>query len=142
MRIPPQGAHQTGLGPGVTVNYNFQCAGGWYSWESNYFTQNCDPDTNNLQQTTATSLPWYTSPGDSIGNTMAPAVLSCSLVSHQTFFFAPVGGGSNQNNNSVCSFLNTRTLTITKTNASPPWHGIITLTITGIGGGLYTECSF
>ena len=127
---------------GAIIHYNFQCANGWYSWENNILTQNCDTtDTITSQQTTATSAPWYNT-GDYVGQTVVnPSALPCSLVSQQTIYFAPVGGGSVTNNNSTCSFNFTRTLTIAPDSGNPG-HGTITLEVTGLANTVTSQCNY
>jgi hypothetical protein len=127
---------------GAIIHYNFQCANGWYSWEANSFTQDCDTtDNSSLQQTTATSDPWYNT-GDGVGTTVVnPSALPCSLVSHQTIYFAPVGGGGVANNNSTCSFNFTRTLTIAPDSGNPG-HGTITLEVTGLANPVTSSCAY
>jgi hypothetical protein len=127
---------------GAVIHYNFQCADGWYSWETNGFTQNCDTtDSTTAQLTTATSDPWYFT-GDYVANTVVnPSALPCSMVSQQTLFFAPVGGGSISNNNSTCSFNFTRTLTISP-NSQNPGHGTVTLVVTGLANAVTNQCNY
>jgi len=126
---------------GAIIHYDFQCANGWYSWETNSFTQDCDTtDDSTSQQTTATSDPWYNT-GDGVGSTVvSPSAMPCSLTSQQTIFFAAIGGGSVTNNNSTCTFNFTRTLTIVA-DPSNPGHGAITLVVSGLANTVTNQCS-
>lgn len=116
---------------GAVIGYNFQCAGGWYSWETNAVTSTC----GNFPLVNAPDADHYDwSQGDQI-YTPNPSGGSCTMTAQQIIYFALVGGGGNTNNNSVCSFANTQSITITQTNApNTPPHGTIVTSVT-IGGG-------
>jgi len=118
---------------GAVIAYNFICADGWYSWESSTQLQGCvsGPTTTD---TDASTNNWAGGNSDAIG-TQDPSGGTCTFQNLQTIYFAPVGGGSINNNNSTCSFQNIQTVAITQTNyPDKPAHGTVTTTVT-IGGG-------
>ena len=86
---------------------------------------NAIPASNNMQ--------------DEIIDSGSPGA-SCTEVTQQTIYFAPVGGGGATNNNSMCSFNNTQTITVTQTNApNVPPHGTVTTSVT-LGSGDQKHC--
>ncbi len=125
---------------GATIGYNFNCADGYYSWESCSVADSCTTNNSGLILTNATlGVDWNA--GDQM-YTADPSGGSCSVVSSQTIYFALVGGGGTTNNNSVCSFNNTQTITITQTNyPNNHPHGTIVTSVT-IGGGASKTCTY
>ena len=118
---------------GAVIAYNFVCADGWYSWESSAILQSCVTGTTSTD-TEASTNGWAGGNSDAIG-TQDPSGGTCTFQVSQTIYFAPVGGGGVENNNSTCSFQNTQTVAITQTNyPNIPAHGTVTTTVT-IGGG-------
>jgi len=124
---------------GATIGYNFQCASGWYSWETNSVTDGCTTNFVLASATNAGSYNW--SAGDDMF-TPDPSGGSCVLTAEQTIYFAPVDGSGGANPPYVCSFSNTQTITITQTNApNTPPHGTIIVNVT-IGGGISTTNTY